>query len=93
MFEHPLYHQYNIIIIYDTWFHIDSPEDYERLGWIKMAELKIKDNVICASDTVSFFISDHDMINEFGQNLLLFKKTLPMDVSLSVFYNDEEEAN
>jgi Ca2+/Na+ antiporter len=82
------YDQYQLIMIYDTWFSIKTQEDYERLGWIKVAELAIKNNVICGDDTVSFYTSDFAMTAELKKNLYQFKQTIPEDVTITIF-NEE----
>jgi hypothetical protein len=70
---------YNVelIIVYEHWFkNISFENDYYK----KMGEWKIKKNVVCGGDTVSFY-SRKDM---FNLNLELFKhyseKELPKDV-------------
>jgi hypothetical protein len=82
------YNQYNIILIYDSWFSIKSKDDYERLGWIKAGELKIKNNVICGSDTVSFYTSDAAMAGGLREDLLRFRDTIPDDVTITIFGKD-----
>jgi hypothetical protein len=70
---------YNVelIIVYEDWFKsISFENDYYK----KMGEWKIKKNVVCGGDTVSFY-SRKDV---FNLNLELFKhyseKVLPKDV-------------
>jgi hypothetical protein len=82
------YNQYKIILVYDHWFGLQTQENYERLGWIKAAELTIKNNVICGGDTVSFYTSDYSMLAELKENLIQFKDDIPEDVSITIF--DEE---
>jgi hypothetical protein len=79
------YKQYSVIIIYDSWFGINSKEDYERLGLIKIAELWIENNVICGGNPVSFYTSDETMVEEMKSNMFRFKEDVPTDVTVVVF--------
>lgn len=70
---------YNVelIIVYEDWFkNISFENDYYK----KMGEWKIKKNVVCGGDTVSFYSRK----DAFNLNLELFKhyseKELPKDV-------------
>jgi hypothetical protein len=79
------YKQYNVIIIYDSWFEINSKEDYERLGLIKIAELWIENNVICGGNPVSFYTTDETIVEKMKSNISRFKEDVPKDVSIIVF--------
>jgi hypothetical protein len=79
------YNQYCLILIYDSWFDINSENDYRRLGWVKVGELKIENNKVCGSDVVSFYTSDLEMAEELRGNLSRFKSTIPDDVTITVF--------
>jgi hypothetical protein len=79
------YKQYTVIIIYDSWFGINSKEDYEKLGFIKIGELWIENNVICGGNPVSFYTSDETMAEKMKDNMLKFKEDVPTDVTIVVF--------
>ncbi|MDR1838829.1 MAG: hypothetical protein LBQ93_04485 [Treponema sp.] len=79
------YKQYSLVIIYDSWFEIETETDYENLGLIKIAELWIEDNVICGGNPVSFYTSDEMMVEEMRANMIRFKENVPADVTIKVF--------
>jgi hypothetical protein len=81
------YNQYSLILIYDLWFDIESEQDYTRLGWTKVGELKIENNVVCACNVVSFYTSDPAMVKELRENLSQFRNMVPRDVTVTVFEN------
>jgi hypothetical protein len=75
-------------MIYDSWFGIKSEQDYKRLGWTKIGELKIENNVVCGSDVVSFYTSANSMVKELRENLLQFSVMAPGDVTITIFEED-----
>ena len=77
--------RYPIIIVYDVLLEISKKSDYERLGWIKTAELSIPHNVICGDSKVSFYTSNRDEVRQMVLSLKDFKKKLPKDVILNIF--------
>ena len=79
------YNEYNIIIIYDSWYGIKSKKDYENIGLIKIAELWIENNVICGGNPVSFYTSDEMMVEEMRANMVRFRDIVPKDVTNMVF--------
>jgi len=79
------YKEYSVIIIYDSWFRINSKADYERLGLIKIGELWIRGNVVCGGNPVCFYTSDETMVEKFKDNMLKFKEIVPNDVKIVVF--------
>ena len=76
---------YPIVIIYDSWFGINSKDDYEKIGLIKIAEMWIENDRTFQGNHVSFYTSDDTMVDGMKQNMLSFKKEIPDDVSLIVF--------
>lgn len=70
-------HQTKIAILYDYWF---DPYGGLPSEWIKVGEWTIRNNVVCGSETVSFYavdISDKDLLT---QHLRGFSQSLPKDV-------------
>jgi hypothetical protein len=88
--EYP-FNQYTLILIYDHWFGIKNREDYGKLGWIKTAELRIENNVVCGGDTVSFYTSDPAMAEPLSEHLRAFRQSIPEDVSITIFEETEYE--
>ena len=66
-----------LIIVYESWFkdiHFDN-EDYRKIGmW------RIKNNVVCGGDTVSFYsrndlaVVNSEKLNNYSKILILMKK-------------------
>lgn len=79
------YNQYKIIIINDAWFNITSKQDYERMGWIKTGQLIISDNIVCASDDVTFYTSDIDEAKKMREHLRTFRNRLPSGAKIDVY--------
>jgi hypothetical protein len=71
-----------IAIVYDHWFY-----NYGGLpsSWKKIAEWKIKNNVVCGGDTVSFYAIDASETKNLLENLKNFSTYLPKDVSTNFF--------
>jgi len=67
-----------IAIIYDHWYP-DKPEH-----WIKVGTWKIFHNVICATDSVSFYAIDKKEKDNLLNNLNKFIKLLPNDVEVKI---------
>jgi len=65
-----------IAIVYDDWF-----ESNEIGGippqWVKVGQLKISRNVVCASSTVSFYAVDPAEKDNLIENLKIFSYRLP----------------
>jgi hypothetical protein len=62
-----------IAIIYeDRDYGFDIPSE-----WIKVGEWEIKNNVICADDTVSFWAVDPDEVDDLMDHLRDFSRSLP----------------
>ncbi len=57
-------HQVEIIIIYNTWFEGKIPEEWQEVG-----QWQISDNVVCGSDTVSFYAPDASRREEIRAQL------------------------
>jgi len=66
-----------IAIVYEHRF-----EEYGGMPsqWIKIGEWKISDNVVCGSDTVSFYAVDPKAEDKLIENLRSFSHQLPVDV-------------
>ena len=69
-----------IAVIYDSWF---DPGLLAR--WKKVATWKIPNNVICGSDTVSFYAVDPAYEATLKKNLALYQPSLPRDVTVSYY--------
>lgn len=54
--------------------------------WIKVGEWKIPNNLVCGSDTVSFYVTDPDEKNNLIKNLRDFSTSLPPDVVQTGIY-------
>jgi len=50
-----------------------------------MAELRIENNRVCGSDTVSFYLSDSAIAVPFREALTQFRTNVPKDVSFTIF--------
>lgn len=72
--------KYDVMVIYDSWF-----ENNKFIDRKKVAELTIKNNIICGDETVSFFIPKNADPQYIIKSLTEFKNTkLPKDVSLDI---------
>ncbi|PKL85023.1 MAG: hypothetical protein CVV22_10245 [Ignavibacteriae bacterium HGW-Ignavibacteriae-1] len=67
--------------------YVQGFQDYIPESWLPVAKLKIRDNIGCAYDEVTFFSSSDEIENVslLRQNLEKFKKILPNDVFLEIF--------
>jgi len=73
----------SIAIIYDSWFIMQ----HKMLeGWVKVGQWKISSNIICGSDTVSFYAVDPFERDNLIKNLRFFSASLPQDVKQSGVY-------
>lgn len=70
-----------IVIVYDDWFI-----DYGKIPpqWIKAGEWKISNNVVCWSDTVSFYAVNQSEVDNLIKNLKDFSSYLPKDVEQNI---------
>jgi len=75
--------QIKIAILYEQWF-----EPYGGLPseWIKVGEWTIQNNVVCGSETVSFFAVDTSEKDFLAQHLREFSPNLPLDVIQKIGY-------
>ncbi len=62
-----------IALVYDSWYQIP----YE---WIKIGTWRIPDNVVCGSDTVSFYAVNPAAAPALIENMHAFASRLPGDV-------------
>ena len=62
-------------IIYDEWFEGDIPRSWQKVG-----EWEIRNNVVCAFSTVSFYAVDPAEKDELMRRLRTFSTNLPADV-------------
>ncbi len=77
--------QVKIAIFYDSWF-----KQYGGLPaeWIKVGQWRINNNVVCGSDTVSFYAVEPGEREELNKNFVEFLQFLPKDViSFSSFHS------
>ncbi|MCI0567175.1 MAG: hypothetical protein L0Z52_03165 [Acidobacteria bacterium] len=70
----------SIAIVYEGWF------EGVRENWIKAGEWKIQNNVICASNTISFWAVDPSRKLELLESLNAFAAELPPEVIQSGEY-------
>lgn len=77
-----------VSIVYD-----DCYETYGGLPseWIQVSEWEIHNNVVCADDTVSFYVVDPEKESELVENLKLFSSHLPKDVIQIGKYTNTKE--
>ena len=75
----------SLVMIYDEWFAGTIPDD-----WVKVGKWTISDNVVCASDNVSFYAPDDSYKQEAVSNLVGFSGTLPPTVDQSGIYVSPE---
>jgi len=72
-----------LAVVYESWFQ------GIRDDWVKAGEWRIRDNVICAQDTVSWWAVDHDQAASLKENLKAFAGQLPQAVIQSGPYLTE----
>lgn len=65
-----------VALVYDAWFGKSIPEE-----WIEVARWKILGNVVCGSDTVSFYAVDPAEGERLAANLREFAPKLPREVA------------
>lgn len=69
-----------LAIVYDNWF------DSSLLKrWTKVGEWKIRNNVICGDDRVSFYAVDATFAEEMKNNLKTYQKKLPSSVEAKYY--------
>jgi hypothetical protein len=73
-----------IAIVYDSWFEGDIPSQ-----WVKVGLWKIAHNLVCASDTISFYAVEPSEQKQLLKNLIAFAPQLPRDVSQYICINAE----
>ncbi len=73
----------DIIIIFKGWFKNVIPEN-----WVEVGKWKIKNNVVCGQNKVTFFATDPQKAKILIENLKKFKNKLPKDVIQSGTYLD-----
>ena len=66
-----------VVIIYDSWFKGGIPAN-----WVKVGQWKIKNNVVCGDDIVSFYAVDPKDKDSLIKNLKTFSSQLPKDVEI-----------
>ena len=74
-----------IAIIYDEWFVGKIPDSWQKVG-----EWEIRNNVICAFSTVSFYAVDPYEKTELARRLRKFSAQLPTDVAQRGSYLSSE---
>ncbi|MFM8876233.1 MAG: hypothetical protein ACKOGC_09200, partial [Anaerolineae bacterium] len=70
-------------VIYDAWFKDNRPSE-----WIEVGKWKIANKVVCADDTVTFYVPDESFKSKAVENLKEFSIFLPNDVEQSGLYTD-----
>ena len=64
-----------IIVIYDAWFEKNRP-----LEWIEVGKWQITNNVVCADDVVTFYVTKEAFKSKAIASLQGFAESLPADV-------------
>ncbi len=70
----------NIVVVFDKLFQFAGSKDKLPEKWIKAGEWRIPSNVICASDTVSFYAVNRESFGKLADSLRVFSKDLPKGV-------------
>lgn len=70
-----------IAVIYNSWFEGQIPDD-----WVEIGQWQIADNVICASDVVSFYATNDAQQEYLTSSLLDFSDSLPPSITESGLY-------
>ncbi|MDI6723643.1 MAG: hypothetical protein QMD61_03235 [Methanobacterium sp.] len=68
-----------LIVIYENWFE-NLPS-----RWIKVCDWKIKNNIVCGDDTVSFYVKDTGEKDNLIENLRNFSSKLPRDIEMKIY--------
>ncbi len=70
-----------LAILYPEWFDLyPQPAD-----WVEVGRWQIADNIVCTSDTVSFYALSPAQADEIAQNLRTFSSALPETVRWQVW--------
>ena len=78
---------YDLMIVYDNWFY-----EINFTNRNKIAQLIIQNNEICGGDVVNFYLPNESENKEYAYRALEdFKKEIPADVQLNIFYSIESE--
>jgi hypothetical protein len=77
-----------IAIVYDRWLE-EVGVGKATLGWFKVGEWQISQNVACGDDTVSFYALDAEGVDPLLASLRLFSARLPTSVRESGVYLSE----
>lgn len=64
-----------IVVIYDSWFKENRPPE-----WIEIGQWQIANNVACADDLVTFYVTEAAFKSDAISNLQDFSTSLPADV-------------
>lgn len=73
-----------IIVIYDSWFPDNRPP-----AWIEVGQWQITNNIACADDTVTFYVTQDKFKSDAIANLQDFGKNLPDDVRQYGLYTEQ----
>lgn len=65
-----------LAILYPDWFDLYP----KPTNWVEAGRWRIADNIVCTSDTVSFYALGADQADEITQNLRAFSSELPPTV-------------
>ncbi|HLP48108.1 MAG TPA: hypothetical protein VK469_19345, partial [Candidatus Kapabacteria bacterium] len=69
-----------IAVVYDQFFRLVGINDDLPKSWIKVAQWRIPNNVVCVRDTVTFYALDESETPRLTQNLQHFMTELPPEV-------------
>ncbi|MFN7037723.1 MAG: hypothetical protein ACK4SN_15295, partial [Bellilinea sp.] len=70
----------SLAILYPEWFELyPKPDD-----WVEVGRWQIADNIVCTSDTVSFYALSPEQADQIAQKLRVFSSELPPTVMWKV---------
>lgn len=70
----------SLAILYPEWFDLyPKPDD-----WVEVGRWQIADNIVCTSDTVSFYALSPEQADQIAQKLRVFSSELPPTVMWKV---------
>ena len=76
-----------VAIVYDSWF--DDGLQFPS-SWVKVGQWHIRHNVVCGSETVSFYATDSAETSYLAEHLRQFASELPVEVIQSGDYLDSD---
>ncbi len=75
-------HNIQLIMIYESWYRDQIPA-----SWVKLAVLHTRERIVVAQQDVAFFAPSATQTDALKQALVRFKKTLPREIGLQLFFD------